>query len=57
MAETCTRIRFFTIADFEEAGKTDPLFAKLDKICKAHRGLWNPEAEGYLLANAKAIGN
>ena len=45
------------IADFEQAGKTDPLFAQLDKICKAHRGLWNPEAEAYLLANAKAIGN
>ena len=43
------------IADFEEAGKTDPLFAKLDKICKAHNNLWNPEAEKYLLAHAKAI--
>ena len=43
------------INDFEEAGKTDPLFAELDKICKAHGGLWSEEAEKYLLANAKAI--
>ena len=42
------------IADFEEAGKTDPLFAELDRICKAHNGLWNAEAEAYLLANAKS---
>ena len=43
------------IADFEEAGKTDPMFAELDRICKAHNGLWNAEAEKYLLANAPAI--
>ncbi len=43
------------IADFEEAGKTDPLFAELDRICKAHNNLWSAEAERYLLANAKAI--
>lgn len=43
------------IADFEEAGKTDPLFAKLDELCKKNNGLWNAEAEAYLLANAKSI--
>ena len=43
------------IADFEEAGKSDPLFAKLDEICKANNGLWSSEAEKYLLANAKEI--
>ncbi len=43
------------ISDFEEAGKTDPLFAELDKICKAHNNLWSPEAERYLLAHAKSI--
>ena len=41
------------IADFEEKGKTDPLFAELDKICKTHNNLWCAEAERYLLANAK----
>ena len=43
------------ISDFEELGKTDPMFAELDRMCKANNGLWNPEAEKYLLANAKAI--
>ena len=36
------------IDDFEELGKTDPLFAKLDASCKAHRGLWNAEVEKIL---------
>lgn len=36
------------IDDFEELGKTDLLFAKLDASCKAHRGLWNAEAEKIL---------
>ncbi|MFI3251138.1 MAG: zinc-binding dehydrogenase, partial [Eubacteriales bacterium] len=36
------------IEDFGELGKTDPLFAKLDKICKANRGLWCAEAERVL---------
>lgn len=36
------------IDDFEELGETDPLFAKLDASCKAHRGLWNAEAEKIL---------
>ena len=43
------------IDDFEELGKTDPMFAELDRMCKANNGLWNPEAEKYLLANAKKI--
>ena len=43
------------IADFEKAAKTDPIFAELDRLCKANNGLWNPEAEKYLLANAKSI--
>ena len=43
------------ISDFEELGKTDPMFAELDRLCKAHNNLWNTEAERYLLANAKKI--
>ncbi len=42
------------IADFEEKGKTDPLFAELAKIVKAHNQLWCTEAEQYLLANVKS---
>ena len=44
-----------SISDFEEKGKSDPFFAELDLICKKHNGLWNAEAEKYLLANAKKI--
>ena len=43
------------VADFEELGKTDPMFAELHRLCEKHNGLWNGEAEKYLLANAKAI--
>ena len=43
------------IADFEELGKADPMFAELHKICEKHNGLWNGEAEKYLLAHAKPI--
>ena len=43
------------ICDFEEKGKTDPLFLTLDKIVKSNNGLWCPEAEKYLLENAKRI--
>ena len=43
------------IADFAEKGKTDPMFAQLDRICQAHNGLWSKEAEDYLLAHAAKI--
>ncbi|MBR3439509.1 MAG: zinc-binding dehydrogenase [Clostridia bacterium] len=43
------------IADFEEKGKTDPLFAKLAEIVAKTNGLWNAEAEKYLLENAKPL--
>ena len=39
------------IDDFEEKGKTDPLFAKLSDACKKHNNLWNKEAEKILLEN------
>ena len=43
------------IDDFAKKGETDPLFKKLAEICAANNGLWCPEAEEYLLANAPAI--
>lgn len=43
------------IADFREKGETDPFFKELADICDRHNGLWNGEAEKYLLANAKSI--
>lgn len=36
------------IEDFEELGKNDPLFAKLDEACKRNRGMWSVEAEKIL---------
>jgi len=43
------------IDDFRALGDADPLFAALADICERHGGLWNGEAESYLLANGKAI--
>lgn len=36
------------IDDFEELGKTDSLFAKLDAACKENRGMWSAKAEKIL---------
>lgn len=36
------------IDDFEELGKTDLLFAKLDAACKENRGMWSAKAEKIL---------
>ncbi len=38
------------IADFAELGKTNPIFAELDAVCKRHNGLWNTEAEKIVLS-------
>ncbi len=37
------------ISDFAELGKTDPMFAKLAELTDKTNGLWNNEAEDYLL--------
>ena len=41
------------IADFGKIGKT--VYDELDRICKAHQGLWSVEAEKYLLAHAAEL--
>lgn len=43
------------LSELGEAGKNCPICAKLDEIVKANNGLWNGEAEKYLLENAKNI--
>lgn len=43
------------IADFEELGKNDPLFAKLYELTRETKGLWNAKAERYLLESSKPI--
>lgn len=45
-------IPMVALSDFEELGKTDPMWARLDEIVKANNGLWCAEAEEYLVANA-----
>lgn len=37
------------IADFAKLGETNPLYKKLAEICERYNGLWNVEAENYLL--------
>ncbi|MCD8071753.1 MAG: zinc-binding dehydrogenase [Alistipes sp.] len=39
------------IEDFGKLGEQNPAFARLDRLCRAHNGLWNAEAEKYLLEN------
>ena len=39
------------IADFAKLGESDKRFAELDVLVKKNNGLWNVEAEKYLLAN------
>ena len=43
------------IADFAELGKTDPMFAQLHTLVQRHGGLWNAEAEAYLLENCPKL--
>lgn len=52
---THKQIELTALSDFEEKGKTDPFFAQLDHITKAHNMLWCKEAEDYLLAHAANI--
>lgn len=45
------KMQLVSIADFPEKGKLDPLFKKLAELTSD--GLWNAEAERYLLENVK----
>ncbi|MEG0144729.1 MAG: zinc-binding dehydrogenase [Clostridia bacterium] len=49
------KMELTAIDGFEEKGKTCPLFKKLDELCKKNNGLWNLEAEEYLLAHGTPI--
>lgn len=52
---THIKLPLTAIADFEEKGKTDPLFKELAKIVEKTNGLWNVQAEAFLLENAEKI--
>jgi len=43
------------IADFARLGESDPFFAKLAELVAAEGGLWNTEAEKFIIENGKAI--
>lgn len=43
------------ITEFAEKGRTNPVYAHLAELCEANNGLWNVEAEKYLLANADKL--
>ena len=52
---THKKLPLTAISDFEEMGKSDPFYAELAKLVAKTKGLWNVEAEGYLLENAPEI--
>lgn len=49
------RMPLTAISDFAELGRTNPVYQGLAEILSAHKGLWNSEAERYLLANMPSI--
>jgi threonine dehydrogenase-like Zn-dependent dehydrogenase len=57
---THKKLELTAINDFAEKGRTNtsglgPFYTALAEICGRHKGLWNKEAEDYLLKNAPAI--
>jgi len=52
---THKKMELTAIDDFAEKGKNSPFFAKLAEICGRHQGLWNKEAEDFLLSSAPEI--
>lgn len=49
---THKKLPLTALTDFEEKGKTYPLFAELAKLVKNNNMLWSKEAEDYLLEHA-----
>lgn len=45
LAYTQFNMPMTAISDFGKLGEKDPFFKELDACCKAHKGLWNAEAE------------
>ncbi len=52
---THTNLPLTSIDDFKKLGEKDPFFAELAKMVAKTKGLWNVEAEDYLLKNAPKI--
>lgn len=43
------------IADFDELGKSDPMYRELDNIVRGNDGLWCREAEAYLMEHGEKL--
>ncbi len=43
------------ISEFAEKGKSSPVYAELDRLCKLNKNLWSVEAEKYLLENSDKL--
>ena len=43
------------LSDLEDLGKTNDLYKQLDILVKKHGGMWNAEAESYLLAHTPRL--
>lgn len=43
------------LSEFAEIGKSDPMFRELAVLIEKTKGLWNTEAEEFLISNAKTI--
>jgi threonine dehydrogenase-like Zn-dependent dehydrogenase len=54
---THKKLELTAIDDFAGKGAADPFFARLAELCGKTQGLWNKEAEDYLLAQAPDIGS
>ena len=52
---THVKMPLTAIADFGKLGETDPFFKQLAELVAKHSGLWNGEAEQYLLEHADCI--
>lgn len=52
---THIRMPLTALDEFAQKGKKDTMFKKLDEILRKYNGLWNLEAEEYLMNNAVRI--
>lgn len=43
------RMELTALEEFEEKGKSDPVYKELHHLIEKHNGIWNEEAESYLL--------
>ena len=52
---TSVEMPLTAISDFEKLGESDPVYAELARIVAKTNGLWNLEAETYLMNHMKSI--